>query len=112
MVLAWPVGPTAVVPTHGDWQPRNWLVDDGVVRAIDFGRAELRPAMTDLVRVAAVDFSGRPDLERAFVEGDGRDPRLVDPAAWHRAQVMEGRSVRPSGRTRSVTSPSRPRAAA
>ncbi|MGW6199374.1 phosphotransferase family protein [Kribbella sp. NPDC055110] len=31
--------PATLVPTHGDWQPRNWLVDNGTVRVIDFGRA-------------------------------------------------------------------------
>ena len=29
-VAGWPVGGATVVPTHGDWQPRNWLDDHGV----------------------------------------------------------------------------------
>jgi hypothetical protein len=36
-------GPVELVPTHGDWQTRNWLVDDGTIRIIDLGHAE-RPS--------------------------------------------------------------------
>nr|WP_230416428.1 aminoglycoside phosphotransferase family protein [Micromonospora tarapacensis] len=52
-ITGWPTPPASVVPTHGDWQPRNWLVHDGVVGVIDFGRAAMRPAFTDLGRLAA-----------------------------------------------------------
>lgn len=86
-VEGWPTTPTTVVPTHGDWQPRNWLVDDGVVRVIDLGRAALRPAMSDLVRLAAQDFRRRPELEAAFLAGYGSDPR--EPRAWRRHRVRE-----------------------
>lgn len=68
-----PTVPT--VPTHGDWHPRNWLVDAGRLRAIDFGRFAWRPAQTDLVRCWFNQWSGRPDLEAAFLEGYGGDPR-------------------------------------
>lgn len=81
-----------LVPTHGDWQPRNWLIDDGVVRVIDLGRADLRPAATDLARLAAQDFRRNPALGRAFLDGYGDDPRSADPdgpAAWHRIRVRE-----------------------
>ena len=79
---------TRLVPTHGDWQPRNWLVeDDGTVSIIDFGRADLRPAATDLVRLAAQDFRRAPALEDAFLGGYGDDPR--SPASWHRMRVRE-----------------------
>ncbi|MBC7290820.1 MAG: aminoglycoside phosphotransferase family protein [Actinotalea sp.] len=52
-------GPVLLVPTHGDLQPRNWLVDpdrrdhDGVpaVALIDFGRYDRRPWFSDLVRL-------------------------------------------------------------
>lgn len=40
--------PVTVVPTHGDWQPRNWLSNHGTLRVIDFGRFGFRPAATDL----------------------------------------------------------------
>lgn len=29
-LASWPEPPAQLVPTHGDWQPRNWLVHDGV----------------------------------------------------------------------------------
>lgn len=86
-VDAWPGGGADVVPTHGDWQPRNWLDDGGVVRVIDLGRADLRPASTDLVRLARQDFARDPRLERAFLDGYGTDPRV--PASWRRELVAE-----------------------
>lgn len=90
VVASWDLPPAAVVPTHGDWQPRNWVVDEeGVVRAIDLGRADLRPALTDLARLAAQQFRGRPDLEAAFVAGYGDDPRAADPGAWRRTVLGE-----------------------
>ncbi|WP_235531487.1 phosphotransferase [Phycicoccus sp. Soil748] len=92
LVASWPTPSTTLVPTHGDWQPRNWLVDDdGVVSIIDFGRAALRPAMTDLARLQVQQFRGRPDLERAFLEGYGADPR--EPGAWHRTLLREAVST-------------------
>ncbi|UFU04696.1 aminoglycoside phosphotransferase family protein [Ruania suaedae] len=85
MVAQW--GPVAVtcVPTHGDWQGRNWLWDDGVLRVIDFGRAAMRPAAEDLERLAVREFVKVPGAERAFFDGYGTDPR--DPEAWWRQQV-------------------------
>jgi hypothetical protein len=80
-------GPVTLVPTHGDWQPRNWLVHGGRVAVIDFGRGDWRPAATDLARLAAQQFAGRPDLERAFLDGYGADPR--DPAGWRLVRVRE-----------------------
>lgn len=76
-----------LVPTHGDWQPRNWLVDDGRVAVIDFGRAAWRPAESDLSRLAAQQWRGRPDLEQAFLDGYGDDPRTAQ--TWRRARLRE-----------------------
>lgn len=87
MVASWPVEPVALVPTHGDWQPRNWLAHEGVVSAIDFGRASLRPALTDWLRLEARDFRYDVAREAAFVEGYGSDPR--EPGAWFRERVRE-----------------------
>lgn len=88
VIASWPTGlATTLVPTHGDWQPRNWLVHDGVVSVIDFGRADLRPAATDLARLAAADFRRDPRLEAAFLDGYGDDPRT--PAAWARIRLRE-----------------------
>ena len=86
-ISSWPTPDATLVPTHGDWQPRNWLIHGGVVSIIDFGRAALRPAMSDFARLAAQDFPRDAALEAAFVEGYGPDPR--DPEAWHRNRVRE-----------------------
>lgn len=86
-VSSWPGGGARVVPTHGDCQPRNWLIDDGVVGVIDLGRADLRPPGEDFVRLARQDFARDPALEAAFVEGYGSDPR--EPQEWRRALVDE-----------------------
>lgn len=84
---SWPKPASVLVPTHGDWQPRNWVVNRDVVRVIDFGRADLRPAATDFARLAVLDFRRDPRLEAAFLDGYGADPR--QPAAWHRICVRE-----------------------
>lgn len=86
-IASWPTPPVALVPTHGDWQPRNWLVHDDFVSVIDFGRAAVRPALTDFARLAVQEFRGNPDLEAAFIDGYGSDPR--EPGAWHRTRVRE-----------------------
>ena len=79
--------PVEVVPTHGDYQTRNWLVADGTVSVIDFGRAQWRPAHTDLARLATREFPGHPEREEAFLQGYGSDPR--EPAAWRRTTLRE-----------------------
>lgn len=86
-IVSWPTPPATLSPTHGDWQPRNWLIHDGVVSVIDFGRAELRLALADFARLAAQDFRRNPVLEEAFLDGYGSDPR--EPDAWHRTRVRE-----------------------
>ncbi|MCX2729503.1 aminoglycoside phosphotransferase family protein [Saccharopolyspora sp. NFXS83] len=87
LVRSWPTPPSRLVPTHGDWQPRNWLMCGGTVSAIDFGRADLRPAFTDWARLSAQQFRGDVALEVAFREGYGGDPR--ESAAWRRNQIRE-----------------------
>jgi len=82
-----PASAVTMVPTHGDWHPRNWLFDRGVVRAIDFGRFAFRPASTDLVRLAAQQWRGHPEFEAAFFEGYGPDPR--DPELWRLDALRE-----------------------
>lgn len=86
-VSQWPGGGAEVVPTHGDWQPRNWLTDKGIVRVIDFGRTDLRPPSEDFVRLARQDFARDPELESAFLDGYGRDPR--DDSQWRRSLIGE-----------------------
>lgn len=80
--------PVEMVPTHGDWQERNWLVDDaGTVRVIDLGRAAWRPRWTDLVRLARREWVARPSDEDAFLEGYGYDPRPRD--LWRATLLRE-----------------------
>lgn len=69
-----------LVPTHGDWQPRNWLIDGDDVRVIDFGRFAFRPAATDFTRLAAQEWRTAPECEAAFFDGYGTDPR--NPLHW------------------------------
>lgn len=90
-IASWPTPATTLVPTHGDWQPRNWLIHQGTVSVIDFGKCELQPAMADLTRLAVQDFAGDPQLERTFLTGYGPDPR--EPEAWHRMQVRSAVST-------------------
>lgn len=85
MVRAWPSATATCVPSHGDWQGRNWLQDDGVIRVIDLGRAGLRPAAEDLERLAVQEFVWQPGAEEAFFSGYGADPR--EPDAWLRQRA-------------------------
>ena len=83
--LAQPVPSRPLVPTHGDWQPRNWLVDDGRW-TIDFGRADWRPAATDLGRLHVQQFRGRPDLSRPSSTVRQRPREAV---AWRRDRLRD-----------------------
>ncbi|MDO5701023.1 MAG: phosphotransferase [Bowdeniella nasicola] len=65
--------PVEVVPSHGDYGPRNWLVDGPHVRTFDFGRFGHRPVEEDLVHLATGPWLGRPDLREAFFRGYGAD---------------------------------------
>lgn len=85
MVRSWPHVAATCVPTHGDWQGRNWLWDDGLLRVIDLGRAGLRPAAEDFERLAVQEFVWYPGAEEAFLSGYGADPR--EPGTWFRQRV-------------------------
>ncbi|MDN3242032.1 hypothetical protein [Glycomyces tritici] len=85
LVRSWPAPAVVRVPTHGDWQTRNWLQDNGLLRVIDFGRADMRPAAEDFERLAAQEFVWHPGSEAAFLSGYGADPR--EPEAWFRQRV-------------------------
>ncbi|MHC3393944.1 phosphotransferase [Streptomyces lavendulocolor] len=62
-----------LVPTHGDFQPRNlrWDTATGSLYVIDFERAEWGPAVRDFVRLSDA-WHGRPDLLQAVMDGYGR----------------------------------------
>ncbi|PRY55962.1 aminoglycoside phosphotransferase [Glycomyces artemisiae] len=85
LVRSWPAAGAVCAPSHGDWQTRNWLLDRGVLRVIDFGRTDLRPAAEDFERLAVKEFRLHPGAEEAFVSGYGADPR--EPGAWLRQRV-------------------------
>ena len=72
------IRPVALSLTHGDYQPRNWLVNDGQLRVIDFGRADQRHWTSELVRLANQQFAGRAHLECAFLEGLDRPMTAQD----------------------------------
>ncbi|MFP5313041.1 MAG: phosphotransferase [Actinomycetes bacterium] len=79
--------PVVLVPTHGDWQPRNWLVNGSRLRIIDFGRFAFRPALSDFCRLAAQQWRAAPGLEAAFFAGYGADPR--ESTLWDMALLRE-----------------------
>lgn len=83
--------PVVLVPTHGDWQPRNWLMDGSELRIIDFGRYDLRPAVTDLCRLAVQQWKSHSYLEGAFFEGYGTDFR--DSELWNLTLLREAVST-------------------
>ncbi|MEA5457355.1 phosphotransferase [Sinomonas sp. JGH33] len=90
--------PRVLYATHGDYQPRNWIEDGGLVSVIDFGRAGYRPWVTDLVRLEHEYFAGdarRRDpthdgaaLRAAFCAGYGREP-AEEPDSWRLDNVLQ-----------------------
>lgn len=91
LLAAYRPEPVAAVPTHGDWQPRNWLMDGTELRIIDFGRFEFRPALSDFCRLSAQQWRSSPELEDAFFEGYGFDPR--ESRLWHITLLREAVST-------------------
>ncbi len=59
------------VPTHGDAQARNflWNAPNQQLALIDFERAEVAPAVRDLVRLEFGPWDGRTDLRASFLAG-------------------------------------------
>jgi Ser/Thr protein kinase RdoA (MazF antagonist) len=73
--------PPACVPCHGDWQPRNWRVDDaGRVHTFDFERARRDWWIHDIQRMWWREWIDRPDRREAFLSGYGRQLDDVDVA--------------------------------
>lgn len=60
------------VPTHGDYQERNWLWNGHRLVVFDFERADWRWAIHDFERLHAHPWSRHPDLKNAFHRGYGR----------------------------------------
>jgi aminoglycoside phosphotransferase (APT) family kinase protein len=62
--------PRRLFATHGDYSPRNWVLDGdpaagALLGVIDWGRAGYRPWVTDLVRLEHGWFQGGPDASGA-----------------------------------------------
>ncbi|MEV7606992.1 hypothetical protein AB0N65_16285 [Paenarthrobacter sp. NPDC089322] len=74
--------------THGDFQPRNWLHDDGTVKVNDFGRADLRPWIHDVVRLSHQQFLTDHHLGAAFYLGLGRFVRTPEEAGVWRLENL------------------------
>ncbi len=70
--------PLLVVPTHGDWQPRNWVVHRGAVGVVDFELAEPAWWTRDLERLWWAEWLDHPELRDAFLDGYGRDLTDLD----------------------------------
>jgi tRNA A-37 threonylcarbamoyl transferase component Bud32 len=90
------IGPQLrAVPTHGDLQPRNQLLDNvtRTVALIDFEKAALAPPVRDLVRLEPGIFTGRPLLREAFYEGYGRDLEPFEVRALHAWVVLDSVSA-------------------
>jgi aminoglycoside phosphotransferase len=83
------VGSVTLSFTHGDFQPRNWLVDDGRLRVIDFGRAAQRYWTSDLVRLLSQQFVGRTDLRDAFLAGLKRPLTTEDAMMMHLERIQQ-----------------------
>lgn len=67
------LGTLRSVPTHGDFLPHNWMVDEcGRVATLDFAESAVRPAAYDVARLVFGPAWSRPELLDGFLEGYGR----------------------------------------
>lgn len=96
--------PRLLYATHGDYTPRNWLLErdpeSAPLRIIDWGRAGYRPWVTDLVRLEHQWFQPSADagpgspahdgagLRAAFYAGYGRDP-AEEPDSWRLDNLLQ-----------------------
>jgi aminoglycoside phosphotransferase (APT) family kinase protein len=85
--------PVELALTHGDFQPRNWLIHEGRVALIDFGRAAPRPWTSELVRLRHHQLLDRPELERALFDGLGRELDEHDRRLYHLEELFQGLST-------------------
>lgn len=81
--------PVALAFTHGDYQPRNWLMDAGRLRVIDFGRAGQRHWTSELVRLHSQQFVGHEELKRAFFAGLDRRLTPEDSEIFHLERIQQ-----------------------
>jgi Ser/Thr protein kinase RdoA (MazF antagonist) len=85
--------PPPLVPCHGDFQPRNWLVDrDGRVLVFDFEKARHDWWIHDIQRMWWKEWAGRPDLRDHFLAGYGRQLDETEVAGF-RANSARGHLI-------------------
>lgn len=60
------------VPSHGDYTPRNWLVDGDRLHVVDFDLTRTDVWVNDLAQLDSGVWRGRPELRAAFLQGYGR----------------------------------------
>lgn len=89
ILSAIPGRPIALSFTHGGFQPRNWLMNDGQLFVIDFGRADQRHWTSDLVRLHSQQFVDHEPLKEAFFSGLQRELTAVDSDAFRIEQVQQ-----------------------
>lgn len=63
------------------------MVTDDDYERRENDKAAMRPAFTDFTRLAAQEFRRDSNLESAFLDGYGSDPRERD--AWNRTRIRE-----------------------
>lgn len=80
--------PIFVVACHGDFSPRNWLVDGEVVRLIDFARFQRDHWTSDLLLLSRRYWIDHPSLRDAFFAGYGR---TIDEADLPIVRAARGR---------------------
>jgi Ser/Thr protein kinase RdoA (MazF antagonist) len=69
----------ALVPTHRDNHPRNWMVDPGGhVRLIDFADSEYDPWIVDVLLLEQDYWRSAPHLRGAFLSGYDREISTSD----------------------------------
>lgn len=85
--------PPTLVPCHGDFQPRNWLIGrDGRVLVFDFEKARHDWWIHDIQRMWWKEWRDRPDVRDAFLGGYGRDLNETEQAGL-RANSARGHLV-------------------
>ena len=85
--------PPTLVPCHGDFQPRNWLIsDDGSVLVFDFEKARHDWWIHDIQRMWWKEWGDRPDLRDSFLAGYGRQLTETEQAGL-RANSARGHLV-------------------
>ncbi|MGO1621246.1 phosphotransferase family protein [Flaviflexus sp.] len=86
---AYETSPVTVVPNHGDYSGRNWILHEGRLAVIDFGRYGYRPAHHDFIRMYFRRWHDHPDEMNAFLEGYGSDLRESLGSTWWKHVLRE-----------------------